>query len=402
MDLNNITHTEESKNSSVKNGFDNHIDFTIERSLLLKSLSILQSVAEKRNIIPILANIKISTLNNVLSLVATDMDITFTESLPANITKEGEVTVSAHKLYEIVRKLPEDSTIKMFSDSENLGSINIKSSSCSFKLSCLPIDDFPVMENSNMPCSFEIEPKNLLKLIEKTIFAVSTEETRYYLNGIFFHSVNKNGKSFLVSVATDGHRLAKSEVELSETIESIPEIIVPRKTINEIKKIINNAENNIKISISETKICFTHNETILLSKLIDGNFPDYEKVIPKENDIDMKIDYKYLLQAVDRVSTLSSEKTRAIKFNISKDKLTLSATNEDNSQAEELLQIDCNKDIDNPIDIGFNSRYILEMLSVFEGSDALFKFSSINNTSPVIVFDNNNQNYFFVIMPMRI
>ncbi|MCE3232319.1 MAG: polymerase subunit beta [Rickettsiaceae bacterium] len=321
------------------------------------------------------------------------MDIAITEKLPADITEEGALTVPAHTLYEIVRKLPDGSQVVLQGNAETGGKLEIKAGACNFSLSCLPITEFPVMDKGDMDSEFSLKPAELIALIDKTKFAISTEETRYYLNGIYFHA--KEDK--LCSVATDGHRLAKIEIDLPEGANGMPGVIIPRKTVGELRKLIDEAEEDVQISLSENKISFVCGEAVLLSKLIDGTFPDYEKVIPSGNNRVMEIDAAAFTKAVDRVSTISFEKTKAIKLAVTSGKLTLSAVNEENGSATEEVDVTYSS---GPVEVGFNSRYVMDMMAGIEGETAEFVFA--DGAAPVLVKDNADASALYVIMPMRI
>ncbi|MDG4543422.1 MAG: DNA polymerase III subunit beta [Rickettsiales bacterium] len=369
------------------------LGFTIDRSQLLKALGHVQSVVERRNTIAILSNVKIEAFGGQINLTATDMDIAVTEKLEADISEEGALTVSAHTLYEIVRKLPDGAQVSIKGDASDTGHIEIASGSCNFSLACLPVTDFPVMSRGDMPYEFSLTAAELTALIDKPRFAISTEETRYYLNGIYIHSTDK----MLCAVATDGHRLAKIEIEAPEGASEIPGVIIPRKTVVELKKLLDEAEDDIEVSLSDTKICFVCGKAVLLSKLIDGTFPDYTKVIPQSNDKSLVIDSNALSVAVDRVSTISSDKTKAVKLTVSAGKIVLSATNDDNGAATEELEANYNSD---SVEIGFNSRYILDMMGVIEGDEVEFVFA--DGSAPVLVKDSADSSSLYVIMPMRI
>lgn len=373
------------------------ISITIERANLLKALGHVQSVVERRNTIPILSNVKLEAANNSLSLTATDMDIAITEKISADVDQEGALTVPAHTLYDIVRKLPDGSQIELSGNSQDGGKLNITSGHCEFSLSCLPVEDFPVMDKGDVSHDFTLAPAELAAIIDKTKFAISNEETRYYLNGIFLHSKDDGENSNLVAVATDGHRLAKIELTLPDGAAGMPGIIIPRKTVNELRKLIENAEEEVQVFVSDTKICFVCDDAILVSKLIDGTFPDYDKVIPVGNNRLLQLKTADLSKAVDRVSTISSEKTRAIKLNLSSGKVQLSATNEENGTAAEELEASYSSE---NIEIGFNSRYLLEMITSIEGEEVQIFFAS--GGAPALVKDPSYQGSLFVIMPMRI
>lgn len=373
------------------------ISFTVDRSVLLKSLAHVQSVVEKRNTIPVLSNVKIEVKDGTLNLSATDMDIAITESVEASVKKEGELTAPAHTLYDIIRKLPDGSEVEITGDADKTGKIKVKAGSCNFSLATLPSTEFPMMEKGELSHEFLITPAELSALIEKTKFAISTEETRYYLNGIFLHTKETDSGNALCAVATDGHRLAKVEIDAPEGSAGMPGIIVPRKTVAEISKLIAEAEGDVIVSLSDSKICFECGKAVLISKLIDGNFPEYSRVIPSDNDKQMEINTQNLIKAVDRVSTITSDRTRSIKFALNSGKLELLAANEENGTARE--EVECQYEAGS-IGIGFNSRYVLEMLSGIEGENVQMVFKDDN--SPAIVKDTGDSSVLFVIMPMRI
>lgn len=372
--------------------------FSIERNILLRALAHVQSVVEKRNTIPILSNVRLEACaDNRLLLTATDMDIAITESVAASVVEAGELTVPAHTLYDIVRKLPDGSEILLKGGEATNGRVEIRSGKCDFSLQSLPVNDFPVIDKEDLPHRFTLSADLLTTLIDKTRFAISTEETRYYLNGIYLHIKNVEDTSMLVAVATDGHRLARMQIEPPEGSQGIPGVIVPRKTVLELKKLIENAENEVTISLSDTKICFECGTAVLLSKLIDGTFPDYERVIPSGNDKIMEVDAAALSKAVDRISTIASEKTRAIKFSLAENTLSLSASNEDNGQGVEQLEASFEG---GTLEIGFNSRYILEMLTAIEGD--VVRFTLADESAPALASDPTLESVTFVVMPMRI
>lgn len=381
------------EDTTTSAGVSSAIELTIDKGYLLKALSHVQSVVEKRNTIAILSNVKLEAFNNTLSLTATDMDIAIIEKIAADVAVEGALTVPAHTFYEIIRKLPDGSEVQIKGDAEQGGKVAIESGSCNFSLSCLPVNDFPVMDKGDMTHNFELTTAELTALIDKPKFAISTEETRYYLNGIFLHSKENN----ICAVATDGHRLAKIELEAPEGATGIKGVIIPRKTVAELKKLIDESEDDVQISLSDTKICFICGDAILLSKLIDGTFPEYDRVIPSSNDKLLTVNAKAFARAVDRVSTISFDKTKAVKLNAENGKLTLSATNEENGAATEELEVEYSS---SPVEIGFNSRYILDMMSAIEGDDIELVFA--DGAAPVLVNDTADSTSLYVIMPMRI
>jgi DNA polymerase III subunit beta len=295
-----------------------------------------------------------------------------------------------------VRKLPDGSEVG-FDTSGDGNQITLKAGRSRFALSTLPKEDFPAMGSGEMATRFELSAADLRRLIDRTRFAISTEETRYYLNGIYFHAAGSAKLPVLRAVATDGHRLARVEMALPEGAATMPGIIVPRKTVNELRKLIDESANSVTVELSETKARFAFDDVNLTSKLIDGTFPDYERVIPTGNDKVMRVDRKAFAEAVDRVSTISTEKSRAVKLSLGQGSLTLFATSPENGTASE--EIEANYD-GGAIDIGFNSRYLLDITQQIEGDGAEFAISDA--ASPTIVRDEADQTALYVLMPMRV
>lgn len=371
------------------------MQFIVERANLLKSLGHVQSVVEKRGTIAVLSNIKIDAKGGEVALTATDMDIAVVEKVVAEVGKNGSTTVPAHTLYDIVRKLPDGSQIEL-TTSDDGSKIAIRAGQSRFSLACLPIDDFPVMTEGELSHNFTLKSTECLALIAKPSFAISNEETRYYLNGIYLHVAGEGADKVLRAVATDGHRLARIEVALPAGADGMPGVIIPRKAIQELRKLLENGEGDVAVSLSETKIRFVYGNAVLVSKLIDGNFPDYERVIPAANDKLMEVDCKIFKDAVDRVSVISSEKSRAIKLQLESGKLTLSAGSGDQVASEE-IEVTYSSD---SIEIGFNSRYLLDMMTQIDGDVAQFLLNDGN--SPALVRDTADVGALYVIMPMRV
>jgi len=368
---------------------------TIERAALLRALNHVQSVVERRNTIPILANVLVEAKDGKLSLNATDMDISIVEKTAAEVASPGSVTAPVLTLYDIVRKLPEGAQVSLDATGEQ-GRVILSSGRSRFTLQTLPTEDFPMMTGGDMPHSFDLDAGALRTLVDRTRFAISTEETRYYLNGIYVHAVSE-GDEKLRAVATDGHRLARAEVDLPEGANGIPGVIVPRKTVAELRKLIDETDGSVKVSLSDTKVRFDFDEAVLISKLIDGTFPDYERVIPSGNDKVLTVDRSSFAQAVDRVSTIATEKLRAVKMSIDAGQLTLSASSQDNSTAVEELPVDYDKD---SIEIGFNARYLLDIADQIESVQAEFLLADA--ASPTIVRDGEDPGALYVLMPMRV
>lgn len=369
---------------------------TIERAVLLTALSHVQSVVERRNTIPILSNVLLEAEGERLALTATDLDIAVVEKLPAKVAKAGATTVAAHTFYDIVRKLPDGAEIELtFAAAEQR--LDLRAGRSSFKLSCLPKEDFPVMAAGDLPHSFQLPADQLRRLIDKTRFAISTEETRYYLNGIYIHAASSAGVPMLRAVATDGHRLARVEAPLPAGAAGMPGVIVPRKTVNELRKLLEGGAAEVKIELSDTKIRFAFGELVLVSKLIDGAFPEYERVIPRDNDKVMEVDSKAFAAAVDRVATISTEKSRAVKLSLKPEGIELSATSPDHGSASEQLTAAYSAA---PIEVGYNSRYLLDIASQIEGENARFLLADA--LAPTLVRDPSDDGALYVLMPMRV
>ena len=365
---------------------------SIERDILLKSLGHIQSVVERRNTIPILSNVKIIADDNGITLTATDLDLEIIEKLEkANTLEGGMITTSAHTLYDIVRKLPEGSSIDI-STKEN-EKLEFSCGQSNFELSTLPIEDFPEMSASEMICNFMIDSEDLANMIDKSKFAISTEETRYYLNGIFFHAINGE----LRSVATDGHRLACIKSKLPSGADDIPSIIIPRKTIGEVRKLIEDIEGNVNLFVSDTKIRFEVTNISLTSKLIDGTFPDYERVIPKTNSKIMEVKTKDFSSSIDRVATISSDKSKAVKFVLENNSLTLTVTNPDAGIAVEKVDVTYESD---DLEVGFNARYLLDVASQIDGDTMTFNLEDPG--APALIKDSAHEHTTYVLMPMRV
>ncbi len=374
----------------------NPIQFVIERANLLKGLGHVQSVVEKRGTIAVLSNVRIDAKGDSVALTATDMDLAMVERVPANIGKAGSTTVPAHMLYDIVRKLPEGAQVECSVNADG-SKMTIKSGQSRFSLGCLPVDEFPVMAEGDMPFNFTLKSAECLAIVQKPSFAISTEETRYYLNGIYVHAAGSDKDKVLRAVATDGHRLARIEVALPAGADGMPGVIVPRKAIYELRKLIEEGEGDVQISLSENKIRFVYGNAVIVSKLIDGNFPDYERVIPAANDKIMEVDCKAFKEAVDRVSVISSDKTRAVKLQLENGRLTLSANSPEHGTASEVIDVTFSAP---KLEIGFNSRYMLDMMANIEGDTVQFLLN--DSASPALVRDTADVGALYVIMPMRV
>ena len=372
---------------------------TIERSALLGALAHVQSVVERRNTIPILSNVQLEASDDRLSLTATDLDIEIQESVACSVHQPGATTAPAHTLFDIVRKLPDGAAVDLNFENSNQR-LTLAAGRSRFALACLPREDFPAMGFGDRPTEFRLSSDSLRKLIDKTRFAISTEETRYYLNGIYVHATEGEGIKVLRAVATDGHRLARFELPLPDGATGLPGVIIPRKAVNEVRKLIDNSDGAVSIALSDaraTKIRFELGDVVLTSKLIDGTFPDYTRVIPTGNDKKLVVPAKDFAEAVDRVSTISSEKSRAVKLNLDRDRLVLSVTSPENGSASEEMIVAYTG---TPIEIGFNSRYLLDITGQIDGEDAQFELA--DSASPTVVRDSSDDHSLYVLMPMRV
>ncbi|HEX8301704.1 DNA polymerase III subunit beta [Sphingomonas sp.] len=367
---------------------------TIERATLLRGLSHVQSVVERRNTIPILSNVLIEAqASGALRLMATDLDLQIDETISAAVDQPGATTISAHTLFDIVRKLPEGSQVEL---SAAEGRITVNAGRAKFTLATLPRDDFPMIAEGELPTAFELPAETLKQIIDKTRFAISTEETRYYLNGIFLH-VADEATPMLRAAATDGHRLARVTVPRPDGAESMPDIIIPRKCVAELRKLLDEVDGSVGVSLSASKIRFDMGQAILTSKLIDGTFPDYSRVIPTGNDKILRIDPKSLMEGVDRVSTIATEKTRAVKMALDRDKVILSVTSPENGAAAEEVP---GEYAASSFEIGFNSRYLMDILAQIEGD--LVEVHLADAAAPTLIRENDASPALYVLMPMRV
>ena len=366
------------------------MEFSISKKVLLDCLSHFQSVVERRNTIPILSNLKINAIDGGLNLTATDLALELSESLSANVTKPGGVTIPSQLFFDIIRKAPENAKITLQKDEKN-NSVVVFFGKSKFSLPTLPIEDFPVMDSDNLDFEINIEAEDFKQLIDNSKFCMGLDESRQYLNGIFFHT---NGDQIL-TVATDGHRLAKCGV-LGKSEKKFDGIIIPKKPVLEISKILEDFSEHIKISFSKTRIKLTFGNIQIVSKLINASFPDYESVIPKDNNQTMIVDCRSFKETIDRVSTISDDKLRTVKFQIINNSCTVSSFGNDKSIGTESLTVDFNG---SQISINFNARYILDVLNIIKNGKVKFHFS--DKTAPTIIESDSFKNNLFLIMQMR-
>ncbi|WP_299964608.1 DNA polymerase III subunit beta [uncultured Roseobacter sp.] len=369
---------------------------SIERASLLKAVSQAQSVVERRNTIPILANVLIEAEGSDVTFRATDLDIEVVDKTPAQVERAGATTVAATTLHEIVRKLPDGALVSLTADGAT-GRLTVEAGRSNFSLATLPREDFPVMASSEYASNFSAPAPVLRRLFDKSKFAISTEETRYYLNGVYMHVADAEGGQVLRCVATDGHRLARIDADLPEGAADMAGVIVPRKTVGELRKLLEDDDLKIAVSVSETKVRFATPEITLTSKVIDGTFPDYTRVIPQNNSRKLEVDAADFAKAVDRVATVSSERSRAVKLQLDEDRLVLSVNAPDSGAAEEELAVAYG---DERLEIGFNAKYLLEIASQVDRENAVFLFNSSGD--PTLMREGNDLSAVYVVMPMRV
>ena len=375
------------------------MEFKINSTDLLKALSHIHGIVEVRHTLPILSNIILEAKDDKLILSSTNLDIYCSDKIKAEVLKSGEVSVSAVTFFEIIKRLPTGSEVLMIME-EGENEIRLTCGRSKFNLSTLKTDDFPIISDSDLSTNFVLSADELIRIIDKTKFAVSNEETRYYLNGIFLHKAERNSIQFLRAVATDGHRLAQYDIPLPQGAEDITGIIIPKKTIYELRKVLDDANGDVSVSLNENKIKFSFNDLKVVSKVIDGTFPDYTKVIPQKNDKNFKTNNSDLKNAIDRVSAVAANeesKSKAIKFCIENNSLSLSVESQSKGSANEMIDVNYSGD---KVDIGFNSKYIIDICNEVDGDEISISLS--DSISPAIILDKTDENLFFVLMPMRI
>ncbi len=367
--------------------------FSINQQDLQKSLSYCQGVIEKRSTLPILSNVLLDVSNGKLTITATDLDIIFIHQISnIEILEEGKTTTSSSIMYDIVRKFSSGKKINFSNPSEN--KLQLESEKSIFNLNCINASEFPLTDENFNKNEFIIKSKDLLKLLNKCKFSVSNDETRHYLSGIFFHQTQIEDKIFLTAAATDSHRMSISKIRLKNKIDFEP-IILPKKTIFQLCSILEDFDGDIKISNIKSKIKFEINDSILISKLIDGKFPNYVQVIPKENQKKLEIDLKSFLNSVDRVASVSLDKKDGVKFSLSKDMLDLSVNNTNSGDGKESLIVK----FDHELDISFNSRYLIDVASQLDGEkiEIYLKDTGL----PALIKDPSDFDSIYVVMPMK-
>ena len=369
--------------------------FKIKRDILLKSLNFVQGVVEKKNTLPILSNVLLNLKNNKLEIIATDLDIVFYDEISElKVVEEGNTTTSANVLFDILRKIPSGTEINFILKNEN--KLSLKSKNSDFNLLCLPTSNFPTFDDKFKDQPIELDKKSFLSLLNKTKISISNDDTRHYLNGIYLHVTESNKNTFLTGVATDSHRLSSSSM-LVDKIKDFTSIIIPRKTVYQLCSLLDNIDEKLTIQGTGNKIKFTLGKMNLISKVIDGKFPDYQKVIPKENTKTLTVASADFISSVERVASVSIDRKEGVKLDLSKDKLKLSVNSTNSGDGNEVVAAKYDGD---DLVIGFNSKYLIDIASEVEDNNLTFSLK--NSTSPVIVFDNSDKNSFYVIMPMKI
>lgn len=368
----------------------------IDRAALLKALTRVQGIVERRNTIPVLGNVLLKAEGDQLRLVAADTEMEVVDSADADVERAGAITTPAHTFFEIIRKFPEGAEIRLetLSDPDKL---MVFSGRSRFQLATLPATDFPEVAAERFPTRFTVSAAALARLLAKTRFAISTEETRYYLNGVFLHVANGTDGKLLRTVATDGHRLALAEMPAPEGAQGMPAIIVPRKMVQEMMRLLQEVGEEVEMFISESRIRFEAGRVALMSKLIEGSFPDYVRVIPRGNRSHLKVENQGFAAAVDRVATVSAERSRSVKMALDDGKVVVTVNHPDSGLAIEEVYAETPA---NPLEIGFNARYLLDVCEQIEGEDALFEFG--DSGGPALVRDSGDHSSLFVLMPLRV
>jgi len=371
------------------------MEFTINRDIFLKSLSNAYGIIEKKSTLPILSNVLIETKGSKIRITATDLDIIFFEEIPLQkVQKEGSTTTSANVLYDILRKLETNSNVEISLESSN--KLKLISSSSKFNLLCLTPDNFPLSDEDIKQKSFEVTSQKFLKLLNKTKISISNDETRHYLNGIYLHKTHIENQFFLTGVATDSHRLSSSSLEIDQNIE-FESIILPKKTIFQLISLLEQNTANIKISNNKSKIKFMIGNTVLISKVIDGRFPDYSKVVPKDNNKVLQVELDKFKNSIERVITVSSDRKEGLKMNISKDSLQLSVSSPNSGDGAEAIKANFNSE---DMNISFNNRYLIDIASQIENNSIVMNLKDAG--SPVLIKDLSDTKSFHVVMPMKI
>ena len=371
------------------------MQFVVKRDIFLKSLNFVQGIVEKKNTLPILSNVLLQLKNNKLLIVATDLDIIFYDEISdVKIINEGSTTTSAAILYDILRKISSNSELNFNLKSEN--KLSLKSENSDFNLLCLPIDNFPTFADEFSGQEISLNNNRFLKLLNKTRIAISNDDTRHYLNGIFLHLTEAHGRNFLTGVSTDSHRLSSSSLEV-ENVEGFHSLILPRKTVYQLCSILTESSDQLTMQTNENKIKFSLGKMKLISKVIDGKFPDYKKVVPTNNEKKLVLSSKDFINSIERVTSVSLDRKEGVKLAISEDKIQLSVNSANSGEGNEIIKAKYNSE---NLNISFNSKYLIDIASEVE--DKNLKMSLKDSVSPVLIEDISDKNSYYVIMPMKI
>ncbi len=371
------------------------MQFVVKRDKLLKSLNFVQGIVEKKNTLPILSNVLLQLKNKTLSIVATDLDIIFFDEIEdVNITTEGSTTTSASILYDILRKISSNSNLIFDLKSEN--KLSLKSENSDFNLLCLPTDNFPTFSDEFDGKEISLNNQRFLKLLNKTKISISNDDTRHYLNGVYLHLNEGNGRNFLTGVATDSHRLSSSSLEV-ENIDTFSSVILPRKAVYQLCSLLTENNEGLTMQTSENKIKFTLGKMKLISKVIDGKFPDYRKVVPTKNEKSLIVPSKDFINSIERVASVSIDRKEGVKLTINKDNIQLSVNSANSGDGNEKIKAQFNSE---SLNISFNSKYLIDIASEIEDQNIKINFK--DSVSPVLIEDASDKNSFFVIMPMKI
>ncbi len=371
------------------------MQFVVKRDILLKSLNFVQGVVEKKNTLPILSNVLLQLKDDKLYIIATDLDIIFFDEISeVKIIKEGSTTTSAAVLYDILRKISSNSELNFDLKSNN--KLSLKSDNSDFNLLSLPTDNFPTFVDDFKDNEITLNNSKFLKLLNKTKISISNDDTRHYLNGIFLHLTEVDGRNFLTGVATDSHRLSSSSLELDNSNGFSP-IILPRKTVFQLCSLLTDASGQLSVQIRENKIKFSIGKIKLISKVIDGKFPDYNKVVPKNNNMTLKVASKDFISSIERVASVSIDGKEGVKLAISQDNVQLSVNSASSGEGNEKINAKFNSD---NLNISFNSKYLIDIASEIENNSLTIHLK--DSSSPVLIEDLSDKNSYYVIMPMKI
>ena len=366
--------------------------FIIEKGVFQTCLGKIQGIAERRSTIPILSNILISGEKNSINIIATDLEIGVMEITKAEKVEKGDLCIPARKLYDIVRELSEERV--EVQDGENFW-VSIKAGKTIFNLPGLDPKEYPTFPLTEGSAYFNMGASDLLDMIEKTVFAASSEESRFNLNGIYMEKVSKENKDFFRMVATDGHRLSMVDKALKSTIEK--GIIISRRGLTELKKVLSNSDAGVAISLKDNNCIFKTEQTIVVIRLLEGGYPDYQQVIPTANDKHIILDRKAFIGALRRAHVIASEKGEAVKFSILNNLMEIRTGGPDVGNVQEEIKIDYQGD---PLEVSFNARYLLDILNNIDTEKV--KIELKEELSSGVIRPVGGENYFYVIMPMRL